>query len=154
MSKHTCGRLKKNSVVTARRATLFKLLFARLQTRRLAAVGPVTLTHACASLTRAAACSETYQYYTLPFCQPATKKFQSEGFGELLAGDRAANSLYKFNFRRNSANETLCTQQLDRKEVEQFRKAVENEYYFQARPEALQALPCRDNHCSTCFARI
>lgn len=97
------------------------------------------------------ACSETYQYYTLPFCQPEKKRYQSEGFGELLAGDRAVNSLYTFYFKRNSANETLCTQQLDRKEVEAFRKAVENEYYFQVRlsPRRRDHRPC---HPRSCFA--
>lgn len=76
-------------------------------------------------------CSETYQYYTLPFCAPREKKYQSEGFGEVLAGDRSVNSLYEFEFKQNKANETLCTQKLAMQDVERFRKAVEEEYYFQ-----------------------
>jgi hypothetical protein len=67
----------------------------------------------------------------LPFCQPPEKKYQSEGFGEVLAGDRSVSSLYEFQFKQIKANETLCKKELSAPEVEQFRKAVEEEYYFQ-----------------------
>lgn len=76
-------------------------------------------------------CSETYQYYNLPFCEPESKQYKFEGLGGVLAGDRTVNSLYSVNFGEDSANTTLCTRSLNAKEVEQFRKAVASEYYFQ-----------------------
>lgn len=37
--------------------------------------------------------SETYQYYTLPFCQPKDgKRYIIEGLGEVLEGDRLVST--------------------------------------------------------------
>jgi Endomembrane protein 70 len=91
----------------------------------------------CTSLWRCVAqlrydlCSETYQYYTLPFCEPPEKKFRSEGLGEVLAGDRTVNSLYKFHFAQDAVNSTICTKKLNAKDVEKFRRAVADDFYFQ-----------------------
>lgn len=78
-----------------------------------------------------AACSETYQYYSLPFCEPKTKEYKSEGLGQVLAGDRTVNSLYVFDFAKDSANSELCTKTLSPQDVAKFRNAVASEYYFQ-----------------------
>jgi hypothetical protein len=76
-------------------------------------------------------CSETYQYYTLPFCEPVNKKYKTEGLGGVLAGDRTVNSLYSVKFAKDSSNSTLCNRKLSAKDVEKFRDAVKSEYYFQ-----------------------
>lgn len=76
-------------------------------------------------------CSETYQYYILPFCEPETKEYRSEGLGQLLAGDRAVNSLYQLPFGEDSPKITLCSKTLSPDDVSKFRNAVANEYYFQ-----------------------
>ena len=40
-------------------------------------------------------CSETYQYYNLPFCTPKEgKEYKPEGLGEVLEGDRLVNTPY------------------------------------------------------------
>lgn len=76
--------------------------------------------------------SETYQYYDYPFCRtPEGVKHKFEDLGEVLGGDRLARSPYEIEFRRDKENANLCTQYLERKEVEKFRKAVKNDYYFQ-----------------------
>jgi Endomembrane protein 70 len=78
-------------------------------------------------------CSETYQYYSLPFCAPNDKKYRSEGFGEVLAGDRTVNSLYTFAFAKDNEQTNLCHKTLTTEEVKKFRTAVAAEYYFQVR---------------------
>eukprot|EP00892_Ulva_mutabilis_P005551 jgi/Ulvmu1/3368/UM156_0025.1 len=75
--------------------------------------------------------SETYQYYILPFCEPETKEYRSEGLGQVLAGDRTVNSLYELTFGEDRPKEDLCTKTLTSEHVSKFRNAVANEYYFQ-----------------------
>lgn len=78
-------------------------------------------------------CSETYQYYTLPFCTPKTKvEYKPEGLGEVLEGDRLVNTPYTILFRSDKENEVLCSRQLNNDEVQSFRKAVKKDYYYQA----------------------
>jgi hypothetical protein len=44
--------------------------------------------------------SETYEYYSLPFCPPAHKEIQHRhaSLGETLEGDAISNSLYDIRF--------------------------------------------------------
>lgn len=76
--------------------------------------------------------SETYQYYTLPFCTPKTKvEYKPEGLGEVLEGDRLVNTPYTILFRADKENEVLCSRQLNNDEIQSFRKAVKKDYYYQ-----------------------
>ncbi|KAF2599393.1 hypothetical protein F2Q68_00011221 [Brassica cretica] len=75
--------------------------------------------------------SETYRYFDLPFCVPEGVKDKKEAFGEVLNGDRLVSAPYKLSFRDEKDSETYCKKKLSRKEVEQFRRAVEKDYYFQ-----------------------
>ncbi|KAJ0238025.1 hypothetical protein HA466_0245280 [Hirschfeldia incana] len=75
--------------------------------------------------------SETYRYFDLPFCVPEGVKDKKEALGEVLNGDRLVSAPYKLNFRDEKDSETYCKKKLSREEVEQFRKAVEKDYYFQ-----------------------
>ena len=76
--------------------------------------------------------AQTYQYYDFPFCRsPEGVKRERTDLGEVLGGDRLAKSPYEIEFGIDKENVDLCTQFLERKEVEKFRRAVKNDYYFQ-----------------------
>ncbi|KAF9593739.1 hypothetical protein IFM89_024877 [Coptis chinensis] len=75
--------------------------------------------------------SETYQYFDLPFCLPDRVIEETETLGEVLNGDRLTNSLYEIRFREDKILESICNKSLNREEVEKFRDAVKNDFYFQ-----------------------
>ncbi|KAI7835337.1 hypothetical protein COHA_010761 [Chlorella ohadii] len=76
--------------------------------------------------------TETYQYFNLPFCHPKEgKEYKPEGLGEVLEGDRLVSTPYKIKFKENKEGAVLCAQQLDREDLDQFRAAVAEDYYFQ-----------------------
>jgi len=76
--------------------------------------------------------SETYQYYNLPFCTPKDgKEYILEDLGEVLEGDRLVNTPYDIKFQEDIENRVLCTRELNEKDLDRFRKAIENDYYFQ-----------------------
>jgi hypothetical protein len=75
--------------------------------------------------------SETYQYYDLPFCHPDKVVYKKESFGEILNGDRLANSLFDLKFRVEKIGEILCQKKLKKYEVKKFRNAVISDFYFQ-----------------------
>eukprot|EP00050_Salpingoeca_kvevrii_P007528 m.296863 g.296863 ORF g.296863 m.296863 type:complete len:593 (+) comp13477_c0_seq1:41-1819(+) len=74
---------------------------------------------------------ETYHYYSLPVCHPDKIVFRSLTLGEVLDGDRMAESLYDIRFRENVQNRELCTLSLSNKDLVKFRDAVEDLYYFE-----------------------
>ncbi|CAI5485848.1 unnamed protein product [Closterium sp. Naga37s-1] len=74
--------------------------------------------------------SETYQYYDLPFCRKA-ESYKLEDLGEVIEGDRLVTTLYDLSFRVNKESESLCTKTLSVEEVQKFRQAVKDDYYFQ-----------------------
>uniref|UniRef100_A0A665UE40 Transmembrane 9 superfamily member n=1 Tax=Echeneis naucrates TaxID=173247 RepID=A0A665UE40_ECHNA len=69
---------------------------------------------------------ETYHYYTLPVCRPEKVHHKSLSLGEVLEGDRMAESLYHIRFRENVEKKTLSEKQVD-----QLREAIEELYYFE-----------------------
>jgi len=75
--------------------------------------------------------SETYQYYDLPFCQPQDVKHKSEDLGEVLEGDRMVTTGYNVTFGVDKAVEVLCVKTLQPADIVKFKKAVEQDYYFQ-----------------------
>lgn len=76
--------------------------------------------------------SETYQYYTLPFCTPAEgKNYRIEDLGEVLEGDRLVTTPYKLKFRADVDNAVLCKKTLTAKDLAKFRDAVKQDYYMQ-----------------------
>ena len=78
--------------------------------------------------------SETYQYYTLPFCQPQSgKRYVIEDLGEVLEGDRLVSTPYQIKFLQDAADQELCAQNLTAQDLERLRYAVANDYYFQVR---------------------
>ncbi|XP_069044171.1 transmembrane 9 superfamily member 1 [Lepisosteus oculatus] len=74
---------------------------------------------------------ETYHYYTLPVCRPKEVRHKALSLGEVLDGDRMAESLYEIRFRENAERKALCELTLTEKEVEQLKEAVEELYYFE-----------------------
>ncbi len=76
-------------------------------------------------------CSETYQYYDMPFCSPTDVKHKSEDLGEVLEGDRMVTTLYNVTFKTNKTSEKLCSMKLNPKDISKFKTAVEQDYYFQ-----------------------
>ncbi|XP_071070104.1 transmembrane 9 superfamily member 1 isoform X2 [Dasypus novemcinctus] len=83
---------------------------------------------------------ETYHYYQLPVCCPEKIRHKSLSLGEVLDGDRMAESLYEIRFRENVEKRILCHLQLSSAQVEQLRQAIEELYYFEF---VLDDLPIR-----------
>ncbi|KAI9542791.1 Transmembrane 9 super member 1 [Dissostichus eleginoides] len=74
---------------------------------------------------------ETYHYYTLPVCRPEKVHHKSLSLGEVLDGDRMAESLYYIRFRENVEKKPLCTLTLSEKQVDELREAIEELFYFE-----------------------
>jgi hypothetical protein len=53
--------------------------------------------------------TETYEYYSLPFCAPEVKEKKKQKMGEMLEGDRAMASLYKIPFKSNTFSISFFT---------------------------------------------
>eukprot|EP00873_Tetraselmis_striata_P026587 jgi/Tetstr1/446851/TSEL_034329.t1 len=76
--------------------------------------------------------SETYMYYDLPFCEHEDGKIHKvEDLGEVLEGDRMVNTPYEVHFRVDKDAEHLCTVTLQKEDTASFRRAVQQDYYFQ-----------------------
>uniref|UniRef100_A0A6B2L0V5 Transmembrane 9 superfamily member n=1 Tax=Arcella intermedia TaxID=1963864 RepID=A0A6B2L0V5_9EUKA len=76
---------------------------------------------------------ETYEYFSLPFCKPAEAIERSETIGEALSGYELVQSPIKIQYKVSTKIETLCEVKngLTEEEVEQFKNAVENQYWFE-----------------------
>mmetsp|Transcript_12122 Transcript_12122/g.21462 ORF Transcript_12122/g.21462 Transcript_12122/m.21462 type:complete len:587 (-) Transcript_12122:544-2304(-) len=75
--------------------------------------------------------TETYQYVTLPFCMPADLKYKLEDLGEVLEGDRLVDTPYVIKYQVNVDNQVLCKKSLSMEDLEAFRNAVRQDFYFQ-----------------------
>ncbi|XP_077170088.1 transmembrane 9 superfamily member 1 [Paroedura picta] len=74
---------------------------------------------------------ETYHYYQLPVCSPVKIRHKSLTLGEVLDGDRMAESMYEIRFRENVDKKVLCEMKLSPQQVEHLRQAIEELYYFE-----------------------
>ncbi|XP_022863276.1 transmembrane 9 superfamily member 1-like [Olea europaea var. sylvestris] len=75
---------------------------------------------------------ETYNYYSLPFCHPdghAAHKWG--GLGEVLGGNELIDSLIDIKFQKPVDRATICELELDEAKVQQFKDAIENNYWFE-----------------------
>ena len=64
--------------------------------------------------------SETYQYYSLPFCKEGrggVSRRQRHGLGELLVGDRKVVSPYEINYLDSFTWRSLCKVELTEEDV-------------------------------------
>merc|ERR1711871_1124734 len=75
--------------------------------------------------------SETYRYYQLPFCQPKSVVYEEADLGQMLRGDRLANSLYDLKFKEQRNKIVICHKQLDLQQQKSFRAAIDEDYYFE-----------------------
>ena len=51
--------------------------------------------------------------------------------GEVLDGDRMAVSMYNISFKKNFDLKSLCTIELEEKDISQLKHAIEDLYYFE-----------------------
>lgn len=52
--------------------------------------------------------SETYGYYSLPFCRPDHLEEKQETLGEILNGDRLVTAPYEVKFLQGKDQEVVC----------------------------------------------
>ena len=71
-----------------------------------------------------------YEYYSLPFCTPATKEFYAENIGEILQADRIENSPYDLLMNVEEACKILCVKKYNSKEIGQFVEKIQDDYYI------------------------
>lgn len=69
-----------------------------------------------------------YNYYSLPFCEPAEIENFAENLGEILRGDRIESSAFKINMKQDKTCETLCTKDYNAQELGKFRKKIIEDY--------------------------
>ena len=53
--------------------------------------------------------SETYEYYSLPFCRPDGLKSGDNSLGEILSGDRKVHMPIIINFKGSTSIAAMCT---------------------------------------------
>ncbi|EFA76586.1 TM9 protein B [Heterostelium album PN500] len=73
--------------------------------------------------------SETYEYFSLPFCRPEHLTHKKSKLGEILQGDSAVLSDYDLPFRVQKDDERLCTMKLTKKDIQKFKDAISEMYY-------------------------
>ncbi|XP_043712965.1 transmembrane 9 superfamily member 1-like [Telopea speciosissima] len=75
---------------------------------------------------------ETYNYYSLPFCQIAANAAHKwGGLGEVLGGNELIDSQIEIKFQKNVDKASICEIELDAAKVKQFKDAIENTYWFE-----------------------
>ncbi|KAA3468071.1 transmembrane 9 superfamily member 1-like [Gossypium australe] len=86
---------------------------------------------------------ETYNYYSLPFCQPGTNPAHKwGGLGEVLGGNELIDSQIDMKFQKNVDRGTICQLELDEAKVRQFKDAIENSYWFEFFVALTHYCPC------------
>lgn len=68
-------------------------------------------------------CSETYEYYKLPYCKPkAGVRYKTLGMGEVVDANRMATTPYQLNFKTDRKDEVICEKTLSDDDMAKFRK--------------------------------
>lgn len=76
--------------------------------------------------------SETYPYYSLPFCRTLGKQtYHEQDLGETLAGGRKTSSPYELTFLDPVSWRSLCEEYLDADSIKALKEAVERDYFFE-----------------------
>ncbi len=76
-------------------------------------------------------CSETYDYYALPFCADAVKEHKVHSFGEALAGRRLVTTPYNIPFRVDIPHQALCSHSTSAADMSKLRDAIRRAYYIE-----------------------
>uniref|UniRef100_A0A915PWY7 Transmembrane 9 superfamily member n=1 Tax=Setaria digitata TaxID=48799 RepID=A0A915PWY7_9BILA len=75
---------------------------------------------------------ETYHYYQLPLCRPAMVVHRSLSLGQLLNGDRMAESSYLLHFGKQKGKTSLCGKyKITSKDLDDLISAVEDNFYLE-----------------------
>lgn len=74
--------------------------------------------------------AETYDYYTLPFCEPEQHTKSTE-LGEILSGDQKTVTKYEIRFRVDAPWRELCSRALTPDQTRRLREAILKNYMFQ-----------------------
>jgi len=69
-----------------------------------------------------------YDYYTLPFCKPDDIVEASENLGEVMSGERIANTPYKLYMNKIESCKELCTKDLSKDESKMFMDFINDGY--------------------------
>ena len=76
--------------------------------------------------------TETYPYYSLPFCQRSGKqKRHKQSLGETLGGARKVQSPYDVTFLDPVPWRTLCEEDMDVEDLLELKDAVEDDFFFE-----------------------
>ncbi|XP_026455529.1 transmembrane 9 superfamily member 1-like [Papaver somniferum] len=76
---------------------------------------------------------ETYNYYSLPFCQPQPGNAAHKwgGLGEVLGGNELIDSQIEIKYQKNVDRSSICEINLDAPKVKEFKDAIESSYWFE-----------------------
>ncbi|KAK9004495.1 hypothetical protein V6N11_041966 [Hibiscus sabdariffa] len=75
---------------------------------------------------------ETYNYYSLPFCQPGLNPAHKwGGLGEVLGGNELIDSQIDIKFQKDVDKGVICQLEVDEAKAKQFKDAIENSYWFE-----------------------
>ena len=69
-----------------------------------------------------------FEYYSLPVCKPSAVVDVAENLGEVLAGDRLANSAYQLNMKIEARCNVLCKMEYGKEEIALFQERIRDEY--------------------------
>jgi len=75
--------------------------------------------------------TETYEFYSLPFCRPKEIQHKHHSIGEDISGDHKVSSLYDIRFRIPIKWVPLCKVHTTGDEVNQFIGAIKKYYYYE-----------------------
>ncbi|RHZ14459.1 hypothetical protein DYB37_009255, partial [Aphanomyces astaci] len=75
--------------------------------------------------------TETYHYYTLPFCKPKERQWDDHDLGELLTGNRKIVTDYQVYFGIDVPYGKLCKVSMTPETVKAFSDAIEDDYVFE-----------------------
>eukprot|EP00762_Andalucia_godoyi_P000535 ANDGO_05332.mRNA.1 Transmembrane 9 superfamily member 4 len=74
--------------------------------------------------------SETYDFYSIPFCSPSDVQKERPDLGDALGGELKESALYDIRFLQNVDKQSLCKVSYTESDVAELRKAVLKNYYF------------------------
>ncbi|KAI3971386.1 hypothetical protein MKX01_008230 [Papaver californicum] len=76
---------------------------------------------------------ETYNNYSIPFCQPQPGNAAHKwgGLGEVLGGNELIDSQIEIKYQKNVDRISICEVNLDAPTVKQFKDAIESSYCFE-----------------------
>ena len=76
--------------------------------------------------------SETYPYYSLPFCKTQGRQtYHEHSLGDVLAGARKVGAPYDITFLDTVTWRSLCQEYLSAHSIKKLKDAIEHDYFFE-----------------------